>query len=209
MSSSGKLLKIQKLFIILTILKEIFYRGQNFNSLAENQVQNSSTSRGRHLSALGCGHVWWFFNFKNVFEKAIVPLVDWTKKLSFFHRMSNMSAISSKSLGDDMSWRRCSPLKYIRYFPLSPILNCCYKHWRILIKLLIHSASLFSGHIRHTPNNDIEYAQSRGRKLLTDKCLHFTYYSSHFFMRNVIFWTKNRSCFWQLLNVQRMLFIIS
>ena len=35
--------------------KGIFFRGQNLNSLAENQVQNLSTSRGRHLSALGCG----------------------------------------------------------------------------------------------------------------------------------------------------------
>ena len=43
-------MKIQKLFIILTILKEIFFRGQNLNGLAANQVQNLSTSRGRHLS---------------------------------------------------------------------------------------------------------------------------------------------------------------
>ena len=31
-----------------------FFRGQNLNILAANQVQNLSTSRGRHLSALGC-----------------------------------------------------------------------------------------------------------------------------------------------------------
>ena len=44
------MLKIQKLFIILTILKEICFRGENLNGLAANQVQNLSTSRGRHLS---------------------------------------------------------------------------------------------------------------------------------------------------------------
>ena len=37
LSSSGRLLKIQKLFIILTILKEIFFLGQNLNGLAAIQ----------------------------------------------------------------------------------------------------------------------------------------------------------------------------
>ena len=35
--------------------KGIFFRGQNLNSLAENQVQNLLTNRGRHLLALGYG----------------------------------------------------------------------------------------------------------------------------------------------------------
>ena len=45
-SNSGMLIKIQKLFIILTILKEIFFRDQNLKGLAENKVQNLSTCRG-------------------------------------------------------------------------------------------------------------------------------------------------------------------
>ena len=32
-----------------------FFQGQNFKGLAENKVQNFLTTRGRHLSALGCG----------------------------------------------------------------------------------------------------------------------------------------------------------
>ena len=39
-SSSGTLIKKQKLLTILTILMEFFFRGQNLKGLAENQVQN-------------------------------------------------------------------------------------------------------------------------------------------------------------------------
>ena len=42
LSSSGKLLKIQKLFIILTILKEFFFRGQNLNAKIYRQVEGAT-----------------------------------------------------------------------------------------------------------------------------------------------------------------------
>ena len=102
-------------------------------------------------------------------RRKLLCMVDWT----FFHRMSNMLAISSKSLG--MIWAEdvVFPLKYdihsiVRYFPLSPFWITATN---IDASLLIHSASLFSGHIRHTPKQWygilLEYAQSSGRKLFT------------------------------------------
>ena len=65
------LLKIQKLFIILTILKELFFRGQNLNGLTANQVQNLSTSTQCQTGA--CEINDWaltqyiFFNFCEVY----------------------------------------------------------------------------------------------------------------------------------------------
>ena len=85
------------------------------------------------------------------------------KCIIFLHSVGYFFKVS----GDDVL-KTLFPLKYdISPYPHFELL-LCYKHGR---RILIdsHSASLFSGHIRHTPNNDMEYVQSRGRKLFTDK----------------------------------------
>ena len=51
MNTSGRLIKKQKLLNILTILIEIFFRGQNLKGLAKDQVQIWPSYRGSHLSA--------------------------------------------------------------------------------------------------------------------------------------------------------------